>query len=179
MLNTEPSSRRNGYECNECWTTRSVDTLLRYGAIESRRNGEGETPSSHTRDMLRIRILTRGPADEEDQQNVNAILRSLARGPVFRARSLLWPRAAVKGKNHRPWKEYPVFAWRRGQQKQKRFSFASIVSRYVRQVVPSTQSVLLAREVDIVLCHDIGHQPDRAMNLLVYCIWGESTTSTT
>lgn len=134
VLHNEPTAR---YDL-QSRTTRSVDTLLRYGANEASRNSDGETSSSFARWMLRTRVYTRGngnghtEAALEDEEVVSAIVRSLERGPAFRARSWLWPRVATEdGAERFWWIENPTCPWRRGQQKKKRFSsFAATILRY-------------------------------------------------
>eukprot|EP00752_Nemacystus_decipiens_P014924 g13285.t2 len=119
---------------------RTVDTLLRYGAIETHRNHSGNTPSSaFMRDDYKLKMISKGVIVEtrkvsKSDEDVRAIIRSLARGPAFRARSWLWSTAlVVDDTKRRPWKVYPICA-RRVRQK-KPFSFMVAASRYNALIV--------------------------------------------
>lgn len=60
-----------------------------------------------------------------------AIVRSVARAPVFRAQSFLWPRTVAEDDGSgRSWKLYPVCTRRR--HREKPFSFMAAFSRYSR-----------------------------------------------
>lgn len=110
-------------------TSRIVNTLLRYGAVETRRDSVGKTPSLYPREWLAAAGATVEGDVSRNQSEMKAIVRSLRRGPAFRARSFLWPRAVVEVRGRPSWKVYP-FDVRRSGQKRKRFVIMATLSRY-------------------------------------------------
>lgn len=137
------------------YTTRAVDMFMQHGAVEIHRDNAGRTPAVRGQEYWRNGApnVAGGKGKSETdaskrEKKAKAILRSLARGPAFRARSFLWPRDVVeedrgavkavvesrdmvKGKDRRPWTVHPIRTRRSGQKK-KPFSFAAAVSRYSR-----------------------------------------------
>lgn len=77
---------------------RLVDALLHRGALETERDVDGKTPfhhpaSSAAGDAICVEVDARDVVLGEAQ--ARAIVRTLARGPAFRARSWCWPDAAA------------------------------------------------------------------------------------
>lgn len=130
--------------------------FMHHGAIETHRDNAGRTsefPAQEYRRNGAPEVAGGKGKSETDaskrEEKAKAILRSLARGPAFRSRSFLWPRAVgegrdavkavvesgvvVKDKDRRPWTVRPVRAQggRKKKKKKKPFSFAATVSRYV------------------------------------------------
>ncbi|CAM9197450.1 unnamed protein product [Scytosiphon promiscuus] len=78
--------------------TRIVDALLQRGALETEKDGEGNSPFQHpvsaaAGDSICVEVDGRDVVLGKDQ--AGAIVRSLSRGPAFRARSWCWPDAAA------------------------------------------------------------------------------------
>lgn len=115
--------------------------LLHHGANETHRDSDGLTPSSYAAveeaaeeklfatNFFRRLDETEVASEDDEEEERKAIVRSLARGPAFRARSFLWPRAVVEDSDRRPWKVRPICARRR--RGQKRFLFMPSVARYL------------------------------------------------